>query len=67
MCSGHSEDVRGAIDQRCSHRLAAETTDVHTFLFADLHCIEAGRLAAHRVHARRRDFDFFAVSQQAAK
>jgi len=59
--------VRGAIDQCCRERLAAETANIHAFLFANLHRIKARWLPAHRVHARRSDLDVFAVSKQAAK
>ena len=52
VCAGHGEDVRGAIDQGACKRLAAETADVHAFLFANLHRVKARGLSAYRVHAR---------------
>ena len=67
MRAGHGKNVRRAIDQRGSKGLAAETADIHAFLFADLHCIKTWRLAAHRVHTSRGDFDVSPISQQPAK
>ena len=67
MRAGHGKDVRRAIDQRGRQGLAAETADIHAFLFADLHCIETWRLAAHRVHTSRGNFDIFPVPKHLAK
>src|SRR5205814_2683045 len=67
MRACHGKDVRRTIHKRGRERLAAKTTDVHAFLFADLHGVETGRLAAHRVHASRRNFDIFPVPKHLAK
>src|SRR5438067_6377179 len=63
----HGKDVCRTIDKRGSERLAAKTADVHAFLFADLHGVETGRLAAHRVYASRGNFDIFSVPKHLAK
>ena len=67
MRACHGKDVCRTIDKRGSERLAAKTADVHAFLFADLHGVETGRLAAHRVHASRGNFDIFPVPKHLAK
>ena len=67
MRACHGKDVRGTIDKRGRERLAAKTANVHAFLFADFHGVETGRLAAHRVHASRGNFDIFPVPKHLAK
>ena len=67
MRAGHGENMRGAIDQRGRKRLTAKLTDVHAFIFAHLRRIQAGRLAAHRMHAGRSDFDVLAIAEQSAE
>ena len=67
MRAGHGKNVRGAIDQRRSQRLAAESRDIHVFVFAHLHRIKTRRLTAHRVHACRSDLDVLAIADQTAK
>ena len=47
--------------------MAAQTADVHAFLFADLDSIETRGLAAHCVHSSRGDFDILPISKQPAK
>src|SRR5438067_13220065 len=67
MRACHGKDVCRTIDKRGSERLAAKTADVHAFLFADLHGVETGRLAAHRVYTSRGNFDIFSVPKHLAK
>ena len=61
MGAGHGKNVRGATYQRCGDRLAAQAADVCAFFCADLYRIEARRLATHRMHTGRNNFDIFAV------
>ena len=53
MRARHGKDVRRTIYKRGRERLAAKTTDVHAFLFADFHGVETGRLAAQRARQPR--------------
>jgi hypothetical protein len=65
MRAGHGEDVRGAVHESCGKRLAAESADIHVFLFADLYCVETCWLTADGMYASRRNFDVFPISEQA--
>ena len=67
MCAGHRENMRGLIDQRGRKRLAAKPADVHAFLLGHLDGIKAGRLAAHCVNTGGRNFDIFAIPDEASK
>jgi hypothetical protein len=67
VSAGHGKNVRRTIDQRCRERLAALAADVRAFLLADLHRIETWRLAAHRMHTGRNNFDILTVPKQTAK
>ncbi len=59
--------MRRTIDQSCRKRLAAQAADVCAFFCADLNCVETWRLAAHRMHTGRNNFDIFTVPEQTAK
>ena len=67
MRAGHCENVRRAIDQIGSERLAAQIADVHAIALANLHRVKTGRLSADRVHAGRSDFNVFAIPDQPKK
>jgi hypothetical protein len=67
MRTSHGKDVGGAIDQGGSKWLAAQPPNVNAFLLADLNCIKARRLPAHRMHSSRGYFDVSSVSEQTAK
>jgi hypothetical protein len=67
VSTGHGKDVRGAIDQGRRERLAALSADVRAFFFADLHRVKTWRLAAHGMHAGRKNFDVLTVPEQMAK
>src|SRR5262249_30380008 len=67
VTAGHGKNVRGAIGQGCRHRLAALAANVCAFLLADLNRVKTRRLAAHGMHACRKNFDVFAVPEQTAK
>jgi hypothetical protein len=54
-------------NQRSRKGLAPQTADVCAFRRADLYRVQAWRLAANRVHARRGDFDVLAVADQPTK
>ena len=59
--------MRRTIDESCRKRLAAQAADVCAFFCADLNCVETWRLAAHRMHTGRNNFDIFTVPEQTAK
>jgi hypothetical protein len=65
--AGHGKDVRRAIDQGRRERLAALAANICAFVLADLHRVETWRLAAHGVHAGRKNFDVSTVTKQTAK
>jgi hypothetical protein len=67
MRAGHRENVRGALDQVSGQRLTAQVADGYAFAFANLNGIKTRRLPANGVHAGRRDFDVFAISDQPAE
>jgi hypothetical protein len=55
------------INQHSGQGLAAQPADIYAFRCADFHGIQAGGLAAHRVHAGRCDFNVLPVASQPAK
>jgi hypothetical protein len=59
--------VRSLINQRSRKWLAAQIADICASLCADLHSIQARRLATNRVYAGRRDVDVLSVANQATK
>ena len=67
MRAGHGKNVCSPIDQRCCKWLAAQTADVDTFLCADLHRVQARRLAANGVHTSGGNFNVLAVANQPPK
>src|SRR5581483_1494257 len=67
VCAGHGKNVRCLIDQRGSKRLAAQIANVNAYFRADFDCVKTGRLAAHRVHTGRNNFDVLPVAKQTAK
>ena len=67
MRAGHGENVRRAVYQIGAERLAAQMADVYAVRFANLDCVETGRLSAHGVHSGRSHFDVFAIADQPAK
>jgi hypothetical protein len=65
--TGHRENVRSSINERSAQRLTAQIAYICAFRCADLHSVQAWRLATHRVYAGRRDFDVPPVASQTAK
>jgi hypothetical protein len=65
--AGHCKNVCGAIDERRRQRLTAQVANVCAFFRADLYRIQTWRLAAHCMHAGRKNFDVVAVSNQTTK
>jgi hypothetical protein len=67
MRTGHGENVGRAIDQVRRKWLTAKLADVDTIAFTNLHCVKTRRLTPDSVNAGGRDFDIFAISNQAAE
>src|SRR5689334_4568412 len=67
MRARHGENVRGPLDQVVSQRLTAKSANLHAFFLADLHGIKTRRLPAHRMNARGRDLDVFAITDKPAE
>ena len=65
--AGHSKNVCRSIHQRCRQRLTAQIANVCAYFCADFNCIKTWRLAAHRVHTGRNNFDVLSVPKQTAK
>ena len=63
--AGHRENVRRAIDQLGGERLATLIANVYTFGFANLHRVKTWRLAAHGMYPGGRNFNIFAIADQA--
>ena len=67
MTAGHCKNVRGAIYQRRSERLAPQVANIHAFFRTDLHSVQARWLSPHRMHTCRKNFDIFAVANEPTK
>jgi hypothetical protein len=65
--AGHGKNVCGTINERVRKRLALQAGNISAFFRADLDCIEAGWLTAHRMHPCRDDFNILSVPQQMTK
>src|SRR5207253_2206492 len=67
MRAGHGENVRGPLHQSGRKGLAAEMTDVHPLVFANLNGVETWRLPSHRVNPGRCHFDVLSVPDEPIK
>ncbi len=67
MRAGHGENVGGAIDEGGGERLAAESTDIDARVFAYLHSVETGWLAADSVDSGRCHFNVLPARGEMAK
>src|SRR5437667_4434755 len=67
MRASHGKNMCRPIDQRRSKRLTAQIADVDPCFCADFDRIKTWRLAAHRVHTGRNNFDVLSVPKHTAK